>query len=36
MFEECTVAEGIGRAPCRDDMDGNCNQGTPVLQHQPK
>ncbi|KAG2407453.1 Amidophosphoribosyltransferase protein [Vigna angularis] len=36
MFKGCIVAEGIGRAPCKDDMEGNYNQGTPILQHQPK
>lgn len=34
MFEGCNVAEGVtlGRAPCKDDMEGNCNQGTPTIK----
>lgn len=38
MFEGCTVAEGVtlGRAPCKDDIEGNCTQGTLIIKHQPK
>lgn len=38
MCEVCTVAEGVtlGRAPCKDDIEGNCTQGTPTIKHQPK
>lgn len=33
MFEGCAVAEGVtlGKAPCRDDMEGNYNRGTPII-----
>jgi hypothetical protein len=38
MFEGFTAAEGatLGRAPCKDDIEGNCIQGIPIIKHQPK
>lgn len=38
MFEGFTAAEGatVGRAPCKDDIEGNCIQGISIIKHQPK
>ncbi|KAJ1437947.1 UbiA prenyltransferase [Sesbania bispinosa] len=38
MFDGCIVAGGVtlGRALCKDDMEGNCNQGTPTIKASAK
>lgn len=31
IFEGCTEGVTLGRAPCKDDIEGNCNQGGPII-----